>query len=120
MSRRAGAVPVLMTFLHDPVGVGGYPSESIRYYNRLLRELSQREHIALIDLEADFENVPSKASYFFADGYHPNPRGVAFIAETAAPPLAALLEQGRGAAARTGRPRAPPSPGGVMESGAAA
>jgi lysophospholipase L1-like esterase len=93
MCRRAGAVPVIMTFLHNPAHFGPEGSAGIRYHNVLMRELAAREKVALIDLENEFAAVPDKAAYFFADGYHPNDKGAAFIAAAAAPHVAALLER---------------------------
>jgi lysophospholipase L1-like esterase len=76
-----GIKPVLLTFMHD---MTGRPQQLLENNNALLRRFASEKGFALIDVAAAFAPVPEKASYFFADHYHPNPSGAAFIASVVA------------------------------------
>ena len=66
-----------MTFMHD---MNGRPRLLLDHNNDLLRKLAVEQGIPLIDVAAAFAPVADKASYFFADHYHPSPKGAEFIA----------------------------------------
>ncbi len=81
IARAHGVTPVLLTFMHD---MDGRRQLLLDHNNALLRTLAAEDGIAVIDVAAAFAPVPEKASYFFADRYHPNRKGAEFIAATAA------------------------------------
>jgi lysophospholipase L1-like esterase len=84
VSRAHGIEPVLATFIHALSGDAPFPPLALRHINGLLRSFAEAEGVRLIDLEAAFQPLPDKPSYFFADRYHPSRRGAAFIATTIA------------------------------------
>jgi lysophospholipase L1-like esterase len=81
ISRSKGITPILVTFMND---MEGRPQLLLEHNNKLLRTLAADEGIALVDVEEAFARVGDKASYFFADHYHPNPKGAEFIASVIA------------------------------------
>ena len=77
ISRSKAITPVILTFMHD---MDGRRKVLLDHNNDLLRGLATEQGIALIDVAAAFDPLPDKASYFFADHYHPNLKGAEFIA----------------------------------------
>ncbi len=71
---------ILTTFLYDSERMDLFSRSSIAKQNEILKRLAQEEKVPLVDLSAGFENVEDKAGYFYADHYHPNPKGAAYIA----------------------------------------
>lgn len=79
---------ILTTFLYNEAKQRLYARSAFRYHNQLLRGLADSEHIPLIDLERDFQNVANKELYFSEeDHYHPTRKGAQFIADTLAAKL---------------------------------
>jgi lysophospholipase L1-like esterase len=81
IAKSKGIRPVLATFIN---AMEGRPPVILRHNNTLLRALAEEQHVPLIDVAAAFESMPDKTSYFFADHYHPNAKGAAFIASVIA------------------------------------
>jgi lysophospholipase L1-like esterase len=95
MCRRNHVRLVLVTFLDDSAALTPrYRAIGVSYYNQLLRGLAASEGVELVDVARDFAGVEDKAPYFFADHYHPSPRGAAYIAEHVATALAPALGSG--------------------------
>jgi lysophospholipase L1-like esterase len=81
ISRSKGITPILVTFMQN---MERRPPLLLEHNNTLLRALAAEQGIALIDVAEAFAPVGDKASYFFADHYHPNPKGAEFIASVIA------------------------------------
>ena len=81
ISQAKGIKPVIVTFMQN---MQGRPQLLLRNNNTLLRKLAREKGIMLIDVAEAFESSADKNSYFFADQYHPNAKGAAFIASTVA------------------------------------